>query len=138
MEDKGFKFYLEAEFKEVKPTEDLVKEVASVIDLPAEKDRQPDLSYFSSIFVSTGTNLNNAHFLASEIIQADETIPFKAVDIEHEEDHIIGHIYSHAYRDASGKELSTAYATTETVRNDFTVEKAVTVTAINHQIGWQT
>ena len=29
----------------------------------------------------------------------------------------------------SGKELRTSYATTETVRNDFRVEKAVTVTA---------
>lgn len=106
MEDKGFKFYLVADFKEIKPTEALEKEVASVIGLPNEKDRQPDLSYFSSIFVSTGTNLNNAHFLTSEIIKADATIPFKAVDIEHEEDQIIGHIYKHAITDKDGKELS--------------------------------
>lgn len=106
MEEKGYKFYIEAEFKEVIPTEGILKELASVIDLPQEGDRQPDLSYFSSIFVSTGTNLNNAHFLTSEILKASNTIPFKAVDIEHEEDQIIGHIYKHAYIDKHGKQLS--------------------------------
>lgn len=118
MEDKGYKFYLEADLKEIKPTDALAKEVASVIDLPAEKDRQPDLSYFSSIFVSTGTNLNNAHFLTSEILQADDTISFKAVDIEHEEDQIIGHIYSHAYTDLDGKELSSDFVKREIAELD--------------------
>jgi hypothetical protein len=33
------------------------------------------------------------------------------------------------YNSSNGQELDTSYATTETVRNDFTVEKAVTVTA---------
>lgn len=105
MKDKGYKFYLEAEMSSVKETVALKKEVASVIDLPEIKDKQPDLSYFSSIFVSTGTNLNNAHFLASELVLADNTIPGKAVDVEHSEDQIIGHIYKHVFTDQAGNKL---------------------------------
>jgi hypothetical protein len=105
VKDKGYKFYLEAEMKPVKETVALKKEVASVVDLPKEGDRQPDLSYFSSIFVSTGTNLNNAHFLASELVMAEGTITSKAVDIEHEEDQIIGHIYHKAFVDSEGDEV---------------------------------
>lgn len=108
MKNKGYKFYLEADISDVKETTALKKEVASVINLPAIHEKQPDLSYFSSIFVSTGTNLNNAHFLASEIVLADNTISSKAVDIEHIEDEIIGHIYSHAFTDKSGKKLELA------------------------------
>ena len=103
--DKKYKFYLEAKLAPIEETISLRKEVASVIDLPQEKDRQPDLSYFSSIFVSTGTNLNDAHFLPSELVAAEETIVGKAVDIEHEEDQIIGHIYASEFTDKEGKKL---------------------------------
>jgi len=106
MDDKGYKFYLEAKLEPIQETVALRKEVASVIDLPSETERQPDLSYFSSIFVSTGTNLNNAHFLSSELVMAEGTIASKAVDIEHEEDQIIGHIYHKAFVDSSGEEVS--------------------------------
>jgi len=108
MKSKGYKFYLEADIQSLKETVALKKEVASVIKLPSNKDKQPDLSYFSSIFVSTGTNLNNAHFLASELVLAENTIAGKAVDIEHEEEQIIGHIYSNVFTDGSGDKLELA------------------------------
>lgn len=106
MKNKGYKFYLEAELNPVKDTLAVRKEVASVLSLPDVSKRQPDLSYFSSIFVSTGTNLNNAHFLASELVMAEGTVAGKAVDIEHEEDQIIGHIYASAFTDKDGNHLN--------------------------------
>jgi len=105
MEDKGYKFYIEAELKPLEETISLRKEISSVIDLPSDSEKQPDLSYFTSILVSTGTNLNNAHFLASELVMAESTIPGKAVDIEHEEDKIIGHIYKCEYTDKDYNKL---------------------------------
>lgn len=99
------KFYITAELRSVEETTALRKEVASVLDLPTVENRQPDLAYFSSRFVSTGTNLNFAHFLPSELVKAGSTVPGKAVDIEHEEDKIIGHIYSHAFTDVDGNYL---------------------------------
>ena len=99
------KFYITAELQSMEETPALRKEVASVIDLPALGDQQPDLAYFSSIFVSTGTNLNAAHFLGSELVLAENTVSGKAVDIEHKEDQIIGHIYHCAFTDKDGKEL---------------------------------
>lgn len=100
------KFYMTAELKSVKETKELQQAVASVIDLPHELERQPDLAYFVSRFVSTGTNLNNAHFLASELVKAGDTIPGKAVDIEHIEDKIIGHIYRYEFTDKDGNFIS--------------------------------
>ncbi len=105
MKDKGYKFYLEAEIKPLKETVALKKEVASVLDLPDKKNKQPDLDYFSSVFVSSGTNLNNAHFLPSELVMAENSISAKAVDVEHVEDDIIGHIYDYAFTDKEGKRL---------------------------------
>ena len=99
------KFYITAELQSMEETPDLRKEVASVIDLPAIGEQQPDLAYFSSIFVSTGTNLNAAHFLGSELVLAENTVVGKAVDVEHKEDQIIGHIYHCAFTDKEGNEL---------------------------------
>jgi len=100
------KFYLEADIQLEKETADLKKAVAAVIDLPSPEDKQPDLLYFSAIFVSTGTNLNNAHFLPSELVKAENTIVSKALDVEHKEEDIIGHIYDRAYVDANNKKLN--------------------------------
>ncbi|MBV5346637.1 hypothetical protein JZU46_00170 [bacterium] len=99
------KFYITATLKSVEETTALRKEVASVLDLPTSEERQPDLAYFTSRFVSTGTNLNGAHFLPSELVKAGSTVPGKAVDIEHEEEKIIGHIYKHAFTDINGNYL---------------------------------
>jgi hypothetical protein len=100
------KFYLEASIQLEKETDDLKKAVAAVIDLPGPEDKQPDLLYFSAIFVSTGTNLNNAHFLPSELVKAENTIVSKALDVEHQEEEIIGHIYDRAFIDASSNKLN--------------------------------
>jgi hypothetical protein len=100
------KFYLEADIQLEKETDDLKKAVAAIIDLPSPEDKQPDLLYFSAIFVSTGTNLNNAHFLPSELVKAENTIVSKALDVEHKEEDIIGHIYDRAYIDTNNKKLN--------------------------------
>lgn len=73
------------------------KEIAAVFDIPAAKKRQPDLQYFTAIFVSSGKNLNNAYFLPSELLKAKDSITSKAIDIEHDEQSVIGHIYDKAY-----------------------------------------
>ena len=99
------KFYMTASLECVKETEALRKEVASVIPLPSVKDRQPDLAYFTSRFVSSGTNLNNAHFMGSELVKSSQTIVAKAVDVEHNEEEIIGHIYACAFTDKDGNKL---------------------------------
>ena len=118
MEEKN-KFYLTASMEEVEPTEDLQKEVASVINLPDGADKQPDLSYFSSIFVSSGENLNHAFFLGSELVDAKDSIVSKALDIEHDEKKIIGHIYSSEFTDLDGNKLNIEeLASTETATLD--------------------
>jgi hypothetical protein len=77
--------------------------MASVIEFP--KNKQPDLMYFSAILVSSGENLNHAYFLPSELVLAENTIVNKAVDREHVEDEVIGHIYDRIYLDKNGKLL---------------------------------
>jgi len=91
------KFYLEADIKLVEKTEARQKAFAAVIELPRNEDKQTDLQYFSAIFVSAGTNLNGAHFLPSELVKAEDTIVSKALDVEHKEEDIIGHIYDRVF-----------------------------------------
>ena len=100
------KFYLEADIRLEKETEDLQKAVAAVIELPRNEDKQPDLQYFSAIFVSAGTNLNGAHFLPSELVKAEDTIISKALDVEHKEEDIVGHIYDRAFIDDDNQKLN--------------------------------
>lgn len=100
-----YKFYMTANLDYVEETVALRKEVASVIPLPDVNERQPDLAYFTSRFVSSGTNLNYAHFMSSELVKARKTIVAKAVDVEHSEDEIIGHIYACEFTDKDGKRL---------------------------------
>lgn len=119
MEDKKYKFYLTASIKIQEETETLKKEAASVIRLPDKTEKQPDLQYFSAIFVSSGENLNHAYFLGSELVAAADTIVSKALDVEHEEQEIIGHIYSSAFTDKEGEKLNlTELANTETASLD--------------------
>lgn len=99
------KLFLEADIKVQEETEDLKKAVAGVVNLPNEKEKQADLLYFSAIFVSTGTNLNNAHFQSSELVMAEKTIVNKALDVEHKEEEIIGHIYDRAFMDKDGSKV---------------------------------
>jgi hypothetical protein len=99
------KFYLEAEIQLEKETTARQKAFAAVIELPRNEDKQPDLQYFSAIFVSAGTNLNGAHFLPSELVKAEDTIVSKALDVEHKEEDIIGHIYDRAFIDDNNQKL---------------------------------
>ena len=93
------KFYMTASLRQCTETEVLRKEVASVIKLPNDSEKQQDLSYFSAVFVSTGVNLNSACFLGSELVAASSTVVSKAVDVEHNESEIIGHIFSSKFTD---------------------------------------
>ena len=86
------------------PTDKLQQAVANTVEFPENKT--PDLLFFHGIMVSTGTNLNDAHFLGSEIVKADDTIDLKALDIEHLEESIVGHIYSHNIASFDGTPLN--------------------------------
>lgn len=78
-------------------------EKASVLAFPDEK--QSDLQYMRSCLVSAGTNKNGAHFLPSEMMKAHNTVVNKALDIEHEENKVIGHIYECAYMYKDGTQF---------------------------------
>lgn len=80
-----------------------LSEVAQMLELPSESQRQPDLQYFSAIFVSSGMNKNGAVFMGSELVKARESVAAKAVDIEHDEQSVIGHITQAAFMERSGK-----------------------------------
>jgi hypothetical protein len=103
--DNKNKFYLEADIRVQEETADLKKAVAAVISLPKEGEKQQDLLYFSAIFVSSGANLNKAYFMPAELVKAEHTIINKALDVEHKEEEIIGHIYDRAFIDAAGNRL---------------------------------
>lgn len=103
--EKDKKVYLEAEIEIEEETSSKRKAVASVIKLPEGKEKQIDLLYFSAIFVSSGENLNHAYFMPSELVSAEGTIINKALDVEHSEEEIIGHIYERAFTDKEGKPL---------------------------------
>lgn len=77
------------------------QEKAAILAFPEEK--QTDLQYIRSILVSAGTNKNGAHFLPSEMMRAHNTIVHKAIDIEHDESRVIGHIYDCAFTFKDGE-----------------------------------
>ncbi len=105
---KEYKFYLDADMKIEKGSDELWAAASSAINLPKEVEKQPDLLYFSALFVSSGENLNHAYFLPSELVMAEKTIVNKALDVEHKEEDIIGHIYDRAFVDEKGKKLEIA------------------------------
>lgn len=113
------KLFLEADIKLRDETAARKEKASKVIELPAENQKQPDLQYFSAVFVSSGENLNHAYFLGSELVSAEGTIVNKALDVEHSEDEIIGHIYERAFMDKEGKPLDmTELASRETASLD--------------------
>ena len=103
MENKFKPVTLEANIKLFEGTDELKQEIASIVKFPDNKT--PDVLFFSGIFVSSGENLNKAYFLPSELVKAQNTIDNKALDIEHGETDIVGHIYSSAFVDRAGKKL---------------------------------
>jgi hypothetical protein len=100
------KMYLEAKIELHEETAALRDKASKIINLPDEKNKQPDLLYFSAIFVSSGENLNHAYFLPSELVKAEGTIINKALDVEHKEDQVVGHIYERAFMDKDGNPLN--------------------------------
>lgn len=84
-------------YSNIEKASELPLEKAEFLGIPPEDKRQPDLGYFTSIFVSSGFNLNAAYFLPSELIVAKNTIANKPLDIEHEENKIVGHLNSFAF-----------------------------------------
>lgn len=103
METKFKSVTLEADIKLFEGTDELMQEVASIVKFPDNKT--PDMLFFSGIFISSGENLNKVYFLPSELVKAKDTIDNKALDIEHEETEIVGHIYSSAFVDRAGNKL---------------------------------
>ena len=103
MKHKYSPVILEAEIELFEGTDELRQEVASVVPFPENKT--PDMLFFSGIFVSSGENLNKAFFLPSELVKSHTTINNKALDIEHDETQIVGHIYSSAFVDRCGVKL---------------------------------
>jgi len=103
VEHKYSPVILEAEIELFEGTDELRQEVASVVSFPENKT--PDMLFFSGIFVSSGENLNKAFFLPSELVKSHHTINNKALDVEHDETQVVGHIYSSAFMDRSGNKL---------------------------------
>jgi len=97
---------LEANIEVFEGSDNLKKEVASIVNFPEHKT--PDMLFFSGIFVSSGENLNKAYFLPSELVKAHKTIANKPLDMEHLEEEIVGHIYSCAFVDRKGDKLDIA------------------------------
>jgi len=95
---------IEANIELLEGTDELRREVASVVNFPENKT--PDILFFSGIFVSSGANLNDAFFMPTEMVASHHTIDNKALDIEHEETEIVGHIYSSAFVDRAGNKLN--------------------------------
>ncbi len=103
--DEEKKFYLEADIKLEKETKELRELASSIIELPKPSEKQPDLLYFSAVFVSTGENLNHAYFLPSELVKSEGTIVNKALDVEHKEEDVIGHIYAREFMALDGAKV---------------------------------
>ena len=104
--DNKLQMYLEANIDIEEPTQERMELASAKIDLPKGENKQADLLYFSAIFVSSGANLNHAYFLPSEMVAAEKTIESKAVDMEHQEEVVVGHIYNKIYIDKDSNELS--------------------------------
>jgi hypothetical protein len=108
--------------------------IADVLSLPEESLRQPDLQYLTAIFVSSGINKNGAVFLGSELVKARNTISNKAVDLEHDEQHVIGQITASAFlnRDRTMFDAETASIEMTTDQLD-EVDMDIGITAIIHR-----
>lgn len=75
------------------PNPGLIKHV----QLPPQTSK--DIITFGAKYVESRENLNRAYFANIELAKAYHTVPYKALDLEHELLDIVGHIYSGAYID---------------------------------------
>jgi hypothetical protein len=69
------------------------------VQLPPNASK--DIITFGAKYVESGPNLNRAYFANSELVLAYHTVPYKALDLEHETEKIVGHIHSAMYIDRS-------------------------------------
>jgi hypothetical protein len=67
------------------------------VQLPPETSR--DIVTFGAKYVESRENLNRAYFANEELLKAYNTIPYKALDVEHNVEEVIGHIYSSIFVD---------------------------------------
>jgi len=92
-------------------------EISNALGIPAPESRQPDLQYITAVFVSSGYNLNSAYFLPSELYKSRNTIAEKPLDIEHDQEKIVGHMYSSVFANKDGSVFD-PHELYETVGND--------------------
>ena len=93
-----FKTYAKAEVVQDKD-DSLKRALAGHVDMPT--DAPFDLLFFKAIYLSSGANLNYTYFDKDELIKSIDTVANKAMDIEHEEQGIVGHIYGASFFEAS-------------------------------------
>jgi hypothetical protein len=65
------------------------------VQLPPHTSR--DIITLGAKYVESRDNLNRAWFANDELLAAYHTIPYKALDIEHEVEQVVGHIYSSVF-----------------------------------------
>jgi len=80
----------------------LKKDLANQLDMP--KDAPFDLMFFKAIYLTSGANLNHTYFDKGELVKSIDSVANKAMDIEHEEQGIVGHIYAASFFKANSKE----------------------------------
>jgi len=60
--------------------------------------------FFKAIYLTSGSNLNHVYFDKAELTKSIDTVANKAMDIEHEEQGIVGHIYAASFFGAKNNE----------------------------------
>lgn len=121
VENQTNKFFLEADISVIdSPSKDLIsKAYASDVLSLSKIKRQPDLLYSKAIFVSTGENKNGAYFIPYELYKAKNSIVNKPLDIEHDEQTIVGHIIDYAFMSQDGHQFDPDSTVNKLGENDF-------------------
>lgn len=108
--------------------------VVEALQLPTEDARQPDLQYLTAILVSSGMNKNGAVFLGSELLKARGSILHKAMDFEHEDKSVVGHITNHVFLRHDGTFLDAGEIEKSTTIQDLDVmDMDIAISAIVHK-----
>lgn len=86
---------------EKKPSDGLLEHVV----LPPNPTK--DILVFGAKYVESRENLNKAYFTNKELASAYDSIPLKALDLEHSIEEIVGSIYSGTYVDRDTNRVTT-------------------------------
>lgn len=98
-----FKFKTYAKAEVVNDSEGVLKkDLAGQVSIP--NDAPFDLMFFKAIYLTSGANLNSTYFDKNELVKSINTVANKAMDIEHEEQGIVGHIYAASFFKANSAE----------------------------------